>query len=243
MLMSSEPKVRRLLIHVDTGLTIGPRTLPLIYGNHDAPTLLHAAVTFESSHDCRAKAIEILFKAAVKTMYFYIYYMGQIVPMTVRLAPFLAGSAFEGESAEVIGLTFTFRETKTFRAMFVRDIHETQEKLLSIPVNTDWPKSVDGWQRTISVSLPSSPAMSTDMHTKYLDITHSIEIVLEFRTGKMSKPEKLRGLLDIQITAPRFSSAEPPLYGAAVPVESVLLLESPRLMDMQETLPGYSRYE
>lgn len=69
-LLSGESKVKNLVIHVDTGTTIAAKGLPLVYGHMDTFTLLSATITFESSHDCKAKAIEILFKAAVKTHYF-----------------------------------------------------------------------------------------------------------------------------------------------------------------------------
>ncbi|CAO3573248.1 unnamed protein product [Mortierella alpina] len=365
------PKERKLLIHVDTGdSTIGPRGLPLVYGNQDAITMLHATVSFESSHDCKAKAIEIMFKAAVRTGFFskdeasrkhegeqvfyskqwtldvdrpkpgwiskgsytrqcsvvldpslpsssespfgsmkYVFearlkgakgiaiartdhivtqevwvlnsslpsfetmppslhqplkteerwenalrysfsvpskvlYQGQVVPITFRLDPFMTSSAYEGEEAVVSSANFTLRETKTFRAMFVRDTHRTEDKLLNIPVNTGWPQSVDGWAKTIHITLPFSPALSTDLRSKYLDITHTLEVVVEFKTSKMNKPDKLRALFNVQITAPRPYSAEPPLYRESVlALESLLPTELSPAIDEEELLPGYSRYE
>ncbi|KAF9272238.1 hypothetical protein BGZ68_002585, partial [Mortierella alpina] len=362
-------KERKLVIHVDTGSTIGPRDLPLVYGSQDAITMLHATVSFESSHDCKAKAVEIMFKAAIKTGFFskdeasrkhegeqvfyskqwtldvarskpgwiskgnyarqcsvvldpslpsssespygsmrYIFearlkgakgiaiartdhvvtqevwilnsslpalemmplhdnplkaeeqwqdvlrysvsvpsdvlYLGQVVPITFQLGPFMTASAYEGEQAVVSSANFTLRETKLFRAMFVRDTHRTEIKVLQIPVNAGWPQNVDGWARTIHITLPSSPTMSTDLCSKYLDITHTLEVVVEFKTSKMNKPEKLRTLLDIQVTAPRPYSTEPPLYGESVlVVDSLRVVEPPPAIDEQELLPGYSRYE
>jgi len=69
-LLTGESKVKNLVIHVDTGNTIGTKGQPLIYGHTDTFTPLSATVTFENSHDCKAKGIEIIFKAAVKTQYF-----------------------------------------------------------------------------------------------------------------------------------------------------------------------------
>ncbi|KAF9988898.1 hypothetical protein BGZ75_008306 [Mortierella antarctica] len=371
VLISIGPKERKLVIHLDTGnSTIGPRELPLVYGNQDAITMLHATVSFESGHDCKAKAIEIMFKAAVKTGYFskdevslkhegeqvfyskqwtldverpkpgwiskghyarqcsvvldpalpsssespygsmrYIFearlkgakgigiarmdhivsqevwvlnsslpslatmppldhplkaeelwenvlhysisvpssvlYQAQVVPITFQLHPFTAASAYEGEEVVVSSASFTLRETKTFRAMFVRDTHRTEVRLLQIPVNAGWPQNVDGWTRTIHITLPSSPVMSTDLRSKYLDITHTLEVLVEYKTSKRNKPEKLRALFDIQVTAPRPYSTEPPPYGESVlAVESLLPIEpSPPVIDEEELLPGYSRYE
>ncbi|KAF9187449.1 hypothetical protein BGZ51_001296 [Haplosporangium sp. Z 767] len=367
MIISGESKVRNLAIHLDTEHSIGPRGLPLIYGNQDELTLLQATITFENSHDCKAKGIDIAFKAAVKSSFFakdetsrklegeqvfylkhwelgverpksgwiakgnyarqcsvlldpsipsssvspfgsmrYVFearlkgakgfgiartdmvvvqevwvlnstlpflgtltldnpitvqeqwkdslpysltipsdtlHLGQVVPLTFQLMPFRAGTAFEGEEVMVTSASFTLRETKTFRAMFVRDVHETVDKLLHIAVNTGWPQNANGWQRTIHVSLPSSPAMSTDMQTKYLNITHSLIVVVEFRTSKITKTEKLRVLVDVLVTAPRTTSTEPPHYGETTfPAESLLMLEQPPTIDAEE-LPGYSRYD
>ncbi|KAG0293521.1 hypothetical protein BGZ98_002144 [Dissophora globulifera] len=171
---------------------------------------------------------------------------GQVMPVTIQLAPFLPGSSHEGEEAVVTSASFTLRETKTFRAQFVRDTHETSEKLLNVTVNTGWPQSVEGWQRTIYLSLPSSPDMSTSMQTKYLDVVHSLVIVVEFKTSKMARPDKLRAQFDIGITAPLHSSTPstlPPQYGDPTPVESLLLIDAPPAIDAYEALPSYSRYE
>ncbi|KAI1320380.1 hypothetical protein EDD11_001182 [Mortierella claussenii] len=368
MFTSGEAKVRNLTIYIDTGSTIGPKGLPLLYGHLDARTILHSTVSFESSHDCKAKGIDICFKAATHSHFFsqdeasrkhegkqvfilkrweldverpkpgwiakgnyarscsvlldpslpsssespfgsmrYFFearlkgakgfaiaridsivtqdvwvlnsilpfystipidcpvsisglwrdtlpyaftipadtlHFGQVVPITLQLDSFRPGSAQVGEEIHVVNASFTLRETKTFRAMFVRDMHETAEKLLHIAVSTGWPQSVEGWERTVNVSLPSSPTMSADMQTKYLDVTHTLAVSIEFKTAKMSKTEKLKAQFDIHITAPRFLPTSPPRYGeTAVHVESLLLLEPPPAIDASEPLPGYSRYE
>ncbi|KAF9357765.1 hypothetical protein BGX26_003116 [Mortierella sp. AD094] len=370
MFSSGEPKVRNLTIHIDTGNTIGPKGLPLVYGNPDALTLLQSTVIFESSQDCKAKAVEISFKAVVKTVYFakdevsrkyegeqvfysknweleverpksgwiskgnyarqcsvlldpslpsssfshygtmkYIFearlkgakgfgitrsdwivsqevwvlnstlpfssnihmdspiivqdqwkdvlpyslsvptdivHFGQVIPVTIQLGRFKPGSAQEGEEVIVNNAIFKLRESKTFRAMFVKDNHETSERLMNIAVNTGWPQNVDGWQRTINVSLPMAPEMSADMQTKYLDVVHELVVVIEFRTSKMSKPEKLQAQFGIMVTAPRFmpSTSSPPQYGdGVIHIESLLLLEPPPAIDPEEQLPSYSRHE
>lgn len=58
-----------MTIHVQTGATIGPKGLPLVYGNPDSLTILNAVINFETSHDCKAKGVEILFKAAIRTQF------------------------------------------------------------------------------------------------------------------------------------------------------------------------------
>ncbi|KAF9111221.1 hypothetical protein BGX27_005223 [Mortierella sp. AM989] len=371
MFTSGEPKIKNLTIHIDTGNIIGSKGLPLIYGNQDTLTLLQATVAFESSQNCKAKAVEISFKAVVKTFFHahdevsgkyegeqvfysktweleverpkpgwiskgnyarqcpvlldpslpsssgdsvygsmkYIFearlkgakgfgitrtdwivsqevwvlnsslpfsseipidnpisvhmqwkdvlpfslsvpadtvHFGQVIPVTIQLGAFKSGSIYEGEEVIVAGANFKLRELKTFRAMYVKEIYETSAKLLNISVNTGWPQNKDGWQRTIHLSLPAAPEMSADMHTRYLDVVHELDVVVEFRNNKMHKTEKLRAQLGVQVTAPRFMSlaSSPPQYGdGAVHVESLLLLEPPPAMDPDEPLPSYSRRE
>ncbi|KAG0227497.1 hypothetical protein B0O80DRAFT_299564 [Mortierella sp. GBAus27b] len=365
VLLSREPKIRNLVIHVDTEDTLRTKGLPLIYGHPDTFTPLQATVSFETSHDCKAKAVEILFKAAVKTHFFardevsrklegeQVFYtkhweletekpkpgwiskgkyvmqcpvlldpmlpsssecstgrmvysfearlkgakmgfartdlvvtqevwvlnsslpppsvttfdnpvtvreewksslgysitvpsdtlhFGQIVPIAIQLEAFNPGCVHEGEEALITSASFVLQEEKTFRAAFDRNIYETSEKLMNIAVNSGWPQSVDGWQRTIHVSLPSSTTMTADMQTKYLDVTHALVVVIEFRTATMGKSEKLKAQVDVKITAPRVVSAAPPQYdGDVVPGESMFQLGPPPTTD--EELPTYSRYE
>ncbi|KAF8980523.1 hypothetical protein CPC16_007421 [Podila verticillata] len=375
MFSKSPPKVRNLTIHVQTGATIGPKGLPLVYGSPDSLTILHAVINFETSHDCKAKGVEILFKAATRTTFsdatvpsllheaeqvFYskhwdlevlkpkpglvgkgvyarqvsvvldpsfpssshnvfgsmkyvfearlkgakgfslaridwtvhqevwvlnstlpfIYpgvnyieeesepvakfarwnealpfalmvpsktlYTGQVVPVKVSLEPFLSASPFAGQEIVILGATFILLETRLFRVRFVPEVREYVEKVMSIGVNTGWPRTADGWERVIHVSLPLSPAVSLSTKSRYLEISHSFVLLMDLQVAGRYKPEKLRAQVDIQITAPRSVPSEPPLYGEMVLYDDGdddLMAPPPPGFDSDEELPGYARYD
>ncbi|KAF9437988.1 hypothetical protein BGZ76_010275 [Entomortierella beljakovae] len=369
-MFSGEPKFKNLVIHVDTGNTIGPKGLPLIYGNPDTLSLLRAKVTYESSQDLKAKSIEITFKAVIKTVFFaqdqvsrkyegeqvfssktweleverpkpgwiskgsygrqcsvliepslpsscnthfgsmkYIFearvkgakgfgltrtdwvvsqevwvlnsslpfsndilmdnptvisdewknvlpysisiptdtvYFGQVFPVTIHMGSFKPGSAYDGDQLIIMSAVFKLRESKTYRATFVKDTLEKSEKLMNISFNTGWPQKRGEWDRTINVSLPMAPEMSASFATKYFDVLHDLVVAIEFKTNKMAKPEKLQAQFTIQVTAPRIipSMPSPPQYGdGAVHIESLLLLEPPPAFNPEEHLPSYTRHE
>ncbi|KAF9579289.1 hypothetical protein BGW38_004512 [Lunasporangiospora selenospora] len=102
------------------------------------------------------------------------------------------------------------------------------------------------WKRTIHVSLPSSPTLSTSIRTKYLDIQHMLEVILEFQMSTNPKSERLCVPFELQITAPRPIPLDPPEYGEQqhqTMVEATSLLEPPPAIDSEDELPTYSRYE
>ncbi|KAF9305601.1 hypothetical protein BGZ74_009645 [Mortierella antarctica] len=379
MFSKSTPKVRNMTIHVQTGATIGPKGLPLVYGNPDSLTILNAVINFETSHDCKAKGVEILFKAAIRTQFsdatvpsllheaeqiFYskqwelevtkprpgvvgkgvyarqvsvvldpsfpsschnvfgsmryifearlkgakgfgiaridwtvqqevwvlnstlpfIYpgvndyyleeesipvaqferwndalpfsltvpsqtlYTGQVVPVKVALEPFLAGSALAGQEPAILCATFILLETRLFRARFVPEVRESMQKVMSIGVNTGWPRTgaTTGWERVINISLPLSPSVSLSTKSRFLDISHTFVLMMDLQVAGRSKPEKLRTQVSVQITAPRSMPSEPPLYGEMVLYDDGgdgLMAPPPPGFDSDEELPGYARYD
>lgn len=121
-------------------------------------------------------------------------YTGQVVPVKVALEPFLASSPLAGQEPVILGATFILLETRVFKARFVQEVRESMERVMSIGVNTGWPRTgtADGWERVINVSLPLSPAVSLSTKSKYLDILHKFVLLMDLQVGGRSKPEKLR---------------------------------------------------
>ncbi|KAI8602343.1 hypothetical protein EDD21DRAFT_372115 [Dissophora ornata] len=354
-------KIKNLAIHVDTGATIGPKDTPLIYGHSEALTLLQATVSFETSHDCKAKGIEVSFKAAAGTLYYapeeitlklegeQVFYskqwdfdvqfskpgwiakgtysrqvsmlldptfpsstyhfngwmkyefearlkeskgfgiartdivvnqevwvlnssipamelvqipvvteacwkrslpflvtipsktlcFGQVVPVTIQVKPCITSSELEGQEIIVTNVSFALQETRTGRALYTKDVHQLTERFINLSVNTGWPQSIEGWERTIFVSLPSSPALSASMVTRFLDITHSLVVTMEFRSSRM-KSGRIQVNFNVDITSPRTMSSAPPVYGDAPQhIDAVLGIPT----DFSDELPRYARYE
>ena len=119
-------------------------------------------------------------------------YTGQVVPVKVSLEPFLSASPLAGQEPVILGATFILLETRLFRARYVPEVRESVEKVMSIGVNTGWPRTADGWERVIHVSLPLAPAVSLSTKSRYMEITHTFVLLMDLQVAGRSKPEKLR---------------------------------------------------
>lgn len=111
--------------------------------------------------------------------------MGQVVPVTVRLFPYLATSKYAGQEAVVQGVTFKIKQKHLVRS---RGSHEGEavtvyENCLNYALNEGWPQNKDGWERTVDIRIPSDPAISAHTITKFLCISHTLAVKLTFRTG------------------------------------------------------------
>ncbi|KAI1311323.1 hypothetical protein EDD11_003468 [Mortierella claussenii] len=356
-------KFKSLSVHIDTGAATGPKGMLLVYGHPETFTPLQATVSFETSHDFKAKGVEIIFKAAAGTLFygkppeevtlklegeqvFYskqwdldmeyskpgwiakgsysrvvsvaldpsypsstyhfngwmkyefearlkdakgfgftradivvtkdiwilnscIPFMGlveqpvvtaiawkdilqfsvtipgetlqldQLLPVTIRVQPLAHGTVFEGRDLLVNSVNFYLQESRTIRALYTKNVLQMTERPVSLTVNTGWPQNLtnEGWERTVFLSIPSSPVLSCSMLTRFLDITHTLVSVMELGTNKV-RTERIQTSLEVRITSPRtLFMAPPPGYEEAPqPVDE--LLEA-----LSGELPSYSRYE
>ncbi|KAF9303934.1 hypothetical protein BGZ74_002772 [Mortierella antarctica] len=135
--------------------------------------------------------------------------MGQVVPVTVRLFPYLATSKYAGQEAVVQGVTFKIKQKHLVRS---RGSHEGEavtvyESCLNYALNEGWPQNKDGWERTVGIRIPSDPAISAHTITKFLCISHTLAVKLTFRTGsekdlKSFKTEECKLTFDIKVVPP-----------------------------------------
>ncbi|KAG0328300.1 hypothetical protein BGZ99_005653 [Dissophora globulifera] len=372
MMFKDSSKVKNLTIHVDTGATIGPKGLPLVCGRSEELSLVQATVSFETSHDCKAKGIEVSFKAASGTLYYgklfsisarpatpeevtlrlegeqvylskhwdigvqfakpgsiakgtytrqvavlldptlpsstshingWVKYefearlkeakgfgigrhdtvvtqevwvlnssvpamglidipvavkahwrrsvpfvvtlpsktlcLDQVVPINIAQMPFITGTELEGQGVLVNSVNFVLQETRTARALYTRDVRQLAERFVDLTVNTGWEQSSEGWERTIYVSMPSSPALSASMTSRYLDVVHCLVVTIELRTNKI-KTDRIVVNVDVDITPPRTILTPPPGYNDETQnVDAVLGIPT----DLTDELPSYARYE
>ncbi|KAF9206549.1 hypothetical protein BGZ49_002273 [Haplosporangium sp. Z 27] len=165
----------------------------------------------------------------------------QLVPVRIQLNRFINGTEYFGQEVIVSNMSFVLQESRTSRASYTKEVHLETERFVNISVNTGWPRSADGWERTIFISLPSSPTLSNSMKTRYLDIKHSLIVTMDFKTSK-NKPERMHATLEVEITSPRSGSLAPPEYygDSAQLVDTVLGIPTD---DLTDELPSYARYE
>ncbi|KAG0033019.1 hypothetical protein BGZ81_009576 [Podila clonocystis] len=153
------------------------------------------------------------------TIPFKVVTMGQVVPVTVRLSPYLATSKYAGQEAVVLGATFKVKQKHLVRA---RGSHEFEgviayENCLNYALNEGWPQNKDGWERTVDIRIPSDPVISAHTTTKFLCITHTLAVKLTFRTGsekdsKTSKTEEFKLIFDIKVMPPPLTTDNAELH-------------------------------
>ncbi|KAF9216907.1 hypothetical protein CPC16_006242 [Podila verticillata] len=134
--------------------------------------------------------------------------MGQLVPVTVQLSPYLAASKCAGREAVVLGATYKVKQKHRVRC---RGFHVGEgviayDNCLNFALNEGWPKNKDRWERTVDIRIPSDPAISAYTVTKFLFITHTLTVKLIFQTSsekdKTYKTEECKLTFDIKVVPP-----------------------------------------
>ncbi|KAG0342978.1 hypothetical protein BG000_010871 [Podila horticola] len=135
--------------------------------------------------------------------------MGQMVPVTIRLSPYLATSKYAGQEAVVLGATFKVKQKHLVRGRGSRESEGVivYENCLNYALNEGWPQNKDGWERTVDIRIPSDPVILAHTITKLLWITHTLTVKLTFKTGsekdpKTSKTGEHKLIFDIQVVPP-----------------------------------------
>ncbi|KAF9388801.1 hypothetical protein CPC16_006243 [Podila verticillata] len=111
--------------------------------------------------------------------------LGEVVPVTVRLLPFLENSKYAGQEAIILWASCKVKETRVIRGRGydASEGQDTVDTVLNTPMNAHWPLSKGGWEHTVHVTMPSYPAMAVDTTTKFLDITHQLVVTLKVKAS------------------------------------------------------------
>lgn len=117
--------------------------------------------------------------------------LGQVVPVTVALSPFVRGSKCEGRQVSVAGAQFVVQEASTVKVQSSDEPTPTKD-VLAIALNDGWPSGSDGWERTVNLTLPGTPGMSPSMAAGVLDVHHTLVVTMKLRTGAAKQVEEFK---------------------------------------------------
>lgn len=111
--------------------------------------------------------------------------LGQVVPVTVRLLPFLENSKYAGQEPIILWASCKVKETRVTRGRGFNpgEGHDTVDEVLNTPMNAQWPLGKGGWEHTVHIAMPSYPVMAVDTTTKFLDITHKLVVILNVKAS------------------------------------------------------------
>lgn len=112
--------------------------------------------------------------------------LGQVIPVTIRLSPFLEDSKYADQEPIIIWASCKVKETRAIRGrgFNIGEGVDTVDEVLNTPMNTHWPLGKSGWEHTVHITMPSYPVMAVDMATKFLDIAHMLVVTLNVKASK-----------------------------------------------------------
>ncbi|KAF9100302.1 hypothetical protein BGX29_006734 [Mortierella sp. GBA35] len=100
---------------------------------------------------------------------------------------------------------FSIREkivgwTKSLTSVDTEDARD----VVQIAIREGWPTNLGGWDRTVSITLPTTPEINASMKTKVMDITHSVLFTMKYK----AEIENDRRAQEVTIEVP-FQLVEP----------------------------------
>ncbi|KAF8925778.1 hypothetical protein EDD21DRAFT_448962 [Dissophora ornata] len=132
--------------------------------------------------------------------------MAQVVPITVRMDPLTSKSKYAGQAVVVLGAHFALREHVLGRANGSGgQKFEGSHDVITVPLKDGWPRTAGPWERTVSLTMPTTPQVAVSAKTKWMDITHSLVLVMKIKaeSEKDIKAEQFELKANIQIVVPR----------------------------------------
>jgi hypothetical protein len=112
-------------------------------------------------------------------------FLGQIVPVKVYMYKFLAGSIYDGRDVMVREARFSLIETRVLRGKNREETFTESCEIARVQAAEGWPEGKGSWSRHVDFQIPNSTALSTSMRTTYMDISHTLAMVLEVKGPKV----------------------------------------------------------
>ncbi|KAI7821679.1 hypothetical protein BC939DRAFT_201309 [Gamsiella multidivaricata] len=112
--------------------------------------------------------------------------MGQVVPVTVRMSELKFKSKYVGQLPVVLAAYFALKQNVVGRATAHSIIWKYSEDVMTLPMKDGWPRSTDGWERTVHLTMPTSPDVAADTKSKFMDISHSLKLVMKIKAERQN---------------------------------------------------------
>ncbi|KAF9093367.1 hypothetical protein BGX23_003383 [Mortierella sp. AD031] len=106
----------------------------------------------------------------------------QQVPLSVRVEPFRKGCKRFGQNIVVLSAGFSIREKVVGWVKSAVSVNTEQFRdVTQIAIREGWPTNQGGWERTVSVTLPTLPEINASMKTKAMNISHSVLFTMKYK--------------------------------------------------------------
>ncbi|KAF9093368.1 hypothetical protein BGX23_003384 [Mortierella sp. AD031] len=125
-----------------------------------------------------------------------VYFSNLETPAVIR-ATDCQGQDVEINYKAVVIFTGRSKQKPTTVRVDARDV-------VQIAIREGWPTNLGGWDRTVSITLPTTPEINASMKTKVMDITHSVLFTMKYK----AEIENDRRAQEVTIEVP-FQLVEP----------------------------------
>ncbi|KAG0297514.1 hypothetical protein BGZ96_006023 [Linnemannia gamsii] len=155
-------------------------------------------------------------------------YQGQIVPLTIRIDPFLESSIHKDQELTIMSALVKMKQYTTLREPRMLDKKMREKKVVfELPVMEGWPVTSQGFERTVMVEFPGARQLAASIETVPVTKTHILKLIMMVCAGTMEEKEakELRVKMDVRITSPRpehirgmvpvYSSLPPPYQASS----------------------------
>ncbi|KAG0312016.1 hypothetical protein BGZ97_011498 [Linnemannia gamsii] len=133
-------------------------------------------------------------------------YQGQVVPLTIRIDPFLENSIHKDQELIVTSALVKMKQYTTLREPRMLNKKRKEKKIVFIlPVMEGWPITRQGFERTVMIELPDARKLAASIETVPVTKAHLLKLIMMVRAGNMEEKEakELRVEMDVRITSPR----------------------------------------
>ncbi|KAG0303561.1 hypothetical protein BGZ98_006539 [Dissophora globulifera] len=124
-----------------------------------------------------------------------VVYMGQSVPITIKIMP----------SEFPVLVETAVIKMKEYTTLWVGGSDKPDKKeILTIPLNDGWPfADPKGWQRTATVTIPEAPAITTTVNARMITKLYALKLIMQVKMGPNRDKKELRVDMPVFITGPR----------------------------------------
>ncbi|KAG0007120.1 hypothetical protein BGZ65_006003 [Modicella reniformis] len=136
--------------------------------------------------------------------------LGHAVPVTVQMSPFTNKSKYSGQTIDVLRASFILREhVHGYSRNSDQHLNYTRD-VISVPIIEGWPHSVGPWQKTVNLTLPTSPELSPTTTSEFLNLSYSLILAMKLKAGKQRdrKADEYKLQANVHIVVPRRAEAE-----------------------------------
>ncbi|KAF9924415.1 hypothetical protein FBU30_005619 [Linnemannia zychae] len=117
-----------------------------------------------------------------------VFYQGQVVPLTIRIEPFLEKNVYQGQTLLVSSAIVKMKQYTVLRDPRGLKAKQKEKKdIFVLPVMEDWPATNEVYERIVEIELPGARKLAASIETVPVTKTHRLKLIMMVRTDDSNK--------------------------------------------------------